>query len=71
VSTSISGGTAVTGIHVSTVARLRQAVLGQKDSRVKVIEPYRMLGEIDDELREALGIDLAGIGRLSYTVAAA
>jgi len=37
-------------------------VLGQPDYRVKVIEPYQMLGEIDDELRAALGIDV--IGRL-------
>lgn len=55
------GGTAVTGIHVSAVSRLRQAVLGEKNYRVKVIEPYQMLGEIDDKLREALGIDVVGL----------
>ncbi len=55
------GGTAVTGIHVSAVTRLRQAVLGEKDHRVKVVEPYQMLGEIDEPLREALGIDVWGI----------
>lgn len=55
------GGTAVTGIHVSAVHRLRQAVIGDKEHRVKVIEPYQMLGEIDPELSEALGIDVAGL----------
>ncbi|MCU0978298.1 MAG: uroporphyrinogen decarboxylase family protein [Pirellulaceae bacterium] len=55
------GATPVTGIHVSAVMRLRQAVLGQTDSRVKVIEPYQMLGEVDDELRSELGIDVIGI----------
>ena len=55
------GGTAVTGMHVAAVARLRQAVLGDRDYRVKVVEPYQMLGEIDDELRAALGIDVVGL----------
>jgi len=55
------GATAVTGIYAGTVARLRQAVLGEKGYRVKVIEPYQMLGEIDPKLRDALGIDVAGV----------
>jgi len=55
------GATAVTGIHVAAVSRLRRAVLGQPDYCVKVIEPYQMLGEIDEELREALGIDVVGV----------
>ena len=60
------GATAVTGIHVSAVTRLRQAVLGDSSHRVKVIEPYQMLGEIDDRLREALGIDVISVpGRCS------
>ncbi len=60
------GGTAVTGIHVSAVARLRERVLGEKGYAVRVIEPYQMLGEIDDALREALGIDVVGVpGRRS------
>lgn len=54
------GSTAVTGIAASAVARLRRAVLGEEDYRVKVIEPYQMLGEIDADLREALGIDVVG-----------
>ena len=55
------GATFVTGIHVTAVAKLRRAVLGdQPGHRVKVCEPYQMLGEVDDELREALGIDVVG-----------
>ena len=60
------GSTAVTGMHVSIVHRLRQRLLGEPGYRVKVIEPYQMLGEIDDALREVLGIDVVGVpGRKS------
>ncbi|MDH7501550.1 MAG: uroporphyrinogen decarboxylase family protein [Verrucomicrobiota bacterium] len=60
------GSTAVTGMHVSIVHRLRQRILGDSEYRVKVIEPYQMLGEIDDALRAALGIDVIGVlGRKS------
>jgi hypothetical protein len=55
------GATFVTGIHVSALTRLRRAVLGDADYRVKVTEPYQMLGEVDDQLLEALGIDVIGI----------
>ncbi len=55
------GGTAVTGISVHVVAKLRARLLGDPDYRVKVIEPYQMLGEIDDELAEALGVDVMGV----------
>ena len=53
--------THVTGMNVTTVHRLRQALLGEKDYRVKVIEPYQMLGEIDAKLAEALGVDVVGV----------
>ena len=55
------GATPVTGMHVSIVHLVRRRLLGQPDFRVKVIEPYQMLGEIDDELRAALGIDVVGV----------
>ncbi len=55
------GSTAVTGIHVAAVHRLRQALTGDMNWRVKVIEPYQMLGEIDAELRDLLGIDVVGL----------
>lgn len=49
-----------TGIGVGAVHRLREAVLGADGHRVKVVEPYQMLGEIDEELRQSLGLDVAG-----------
>ncbi len=52
------GSTHVTGMSASIVSKLRKAVLGEDDYRVKVIEPYQMLGEIDEKLMEALGIDV-------------
>jgi len=55
------GATAVTGIHVSIVHQLRQRLLGESSHRVKVIEPYQMLGEIDDDLRAVVGTDVLGL----------
>ncbi|HUU30411.1 MAG TPA: uroporphyrinogen decarboxylase family protein [archaeon] len=54
------GGTAVTGMHVSCVAALREYYSLEKRP-VKVHEPYQMLGWIDDDLKEAIGIDLEGV----------
>lgn len=52
------GSTPVTGMQVSVVAALRQALgLDRAGDRVKVAEPYQMLGEIGDDLRQALGVD--------------
>jgi hypothetical protein len=60
------GASFVTGVHVSVVDKLRRAVLGDGLWRVKVIEPYQMLGEVDDALREPLGVDVIGVlGRKS------
>jgi len=53
------GGTAVTGMHVSSVYQLRQALeLDEPGTPVKVVEPYQMLGEIGTDLMEALGVDV-------------
>jgi len=49
-----------TGIHVLIVEKLRD-YYGLEKRPVKVIEPYMMLGEIDDELLELMGIDVAGL----------
>jgi hypothetical protein len=51
------GGTACTGMHCETVAAVRD-LLGLEKKPVKVIEPFQMLGEIDDELINALGVDV-------------
>jgi hypothetical protein len=50
-----------TGIGVCAVDRLRQAVLGKSGHKVKVAESYQMLGEIDEELRKALQLDVVGV----------
>lgn len=56
------GGSAVTGMHVSSVYRLRQALhLDPPGTPVKVIEPYQMLGEIQPDLMDALGVDVVGL----------
>jgi hypothetical protein len=56
------GGTTVTGMHVSAVYLLRQALkLDPPGAPVKVIEPFQMLGEIKPDLMEALGIDVAPV----------
>ncbi len=53
------GATAVTGIHVLAVERLREHY-GLAKQPVRVIEPFQMLGEVDEELRQAIGIDVTG-----------
>jgi hypothetical protein len=54
------GGTAVTGIHVSCVAALRERY-GLERRPVKVHEPYQMLGLLEDDLQRAMGIDVEGV----------
>ncbi len=54
------GSTAVTGIHVRCVAALRDHY-GLEKSPVKVHEPYQMLGWIDEDLKDAMGIDTDGL----------
>jgi len=53
------GSTAVTGIHAQSVENLRK-YYGLEAKPVRVIEPYQMLGLIDDDLIEAMGIDVIG-----------
>jgi len=56
------GSTMVTGISVSVVSKLRQALgLDGPDDRVKVTEPYQMLGEVLPDLKEKIGIDTYGL----------
>ncbi len=54
------GSTAVTGIHVLIVEKLRE-YYGLEKRPVKVIEPYQMLGEIDTELVKAMDLDVVGL----------
>lgn len=55
------GGTWVTGIHASVVHQLKQRLIGQSAEPVRVHEPYQMLGQVDAELRQALGADVIGV----------
>jgi len=56
------GASAVTGMHVSAVYALRQALgLDPPGTPVKVTEPYQMLGEIACDLVEALGVDVLAL----------
>jgi hypothetical protein len=57
------GASPVTGMHVSSVSQLRQALgLDRPGTPVKVVEPYQMLGEIAQDLQDALGVDVVGLG---------
>jgi hypothetical protein len=56
------GASATSGIHVSSVYRLRQALgLDRPGTPVKVTEPYQMLGEVAPDLQDALGVDVVGL----------
>lgn len=50
------GATAVTGIHCSVVEALRE-YYGLEKHPVIISDPYQMLGLVEDDLKEAMGID--------------
>lgn len=50
------GSTSVTGIHCKVVEALREHY-GLEKRPVRIIEPFQMLGEIDEELQEIIGVD--------------
>lgn len=54
------GGTTVTGMNVTCVAALRDHYKLEK-RRVKVYEPYQMLGLIEEDLADVIGIDTAAV----------
>lgn len=54
------GSTAVTGIAASALYTLREAY-DLEERRIKVHEPYQMLGQVDDDVMDALGIDVVGL----------
>lgn len=53
------GGTAVSGIHVSCVAALRE-YFGLEKRPVRVHEPFQMLGQLDEDLQSVMGLDVTG-----------
>jgi len=54
------GSTFITGIHCSCIAPLREHY-GLEKRPVRICEPYQMLGEVEDDLRDALGVDVTCI----------
>lgn len=54
------GSTGLTGLHVSCVAELREH-FGLPLHPVKVWEPFQMLGEVEEDLAEAMGSDCVGV----------
>jgi uroporphyrinogen-III decarboxylase len=54
------GGTAVTGVHASCVAALREYYSLEKRP-VRVHEPFQMLALLDEDLQDAMGVDVTGI----------
>ena len=57
------GATSVTGAQATVVYQLRKALgLAKKGERIRIVEPYQMLGEIADDLKDTLGVDFAGVG---------
>jgi len=50
------GATSVTGIHCRVVESLRE-YYGLEYRPVKIIDPFQMLGELDEELQNIIGID--------------
>ncbi len=54
------GSTLVTGIQAGAYARLR-AALGVDGGRVRVVDPYQMLAEVEEPVKQSLGVDTFGI----------
>ncbi|KAA6332923.1 hypothetical protein EZS27_018618 [termite gut metagenome] len=55
------GATTVTGIHAKMIAALRQHY-GLDAKPVKIVEPYQMLGEVDEELARIWNMDTLAVG---------
>lgn len=51
------GGCGQTGMSASTVYQLRKA-FGLPEIPIKIVEPYQMLGSIDEDLLESVGADV-------------
>lgn len=64
------GSCGQTGMNASTLYKLR-AALGLKQHPIKIIEPFQMLGEVEDDLLKLIGGDVVGLwnqgNMLGYT----
>ena len=58
------GATPITGMHCTCVAALRDHY-GLEKRPVKIHEPYQMLGLLEGDLLDALGVDAVGMESLS------
>lgn len=54
------GSTSITGINANALAKLRTA-LGLEERKIKVNEPLQLLGMVEEDVREALHIDVVDI----------
>jgi len=54
------GATSQTGINASTLYQLRKT-LGLDNHRLKITEPGQLLGEVEQDLLELLGVDVIGL----------
>lgn len=54
------GGCFITGIHCSVVEQLRDHY-GLEKRPVKIAEPYQMLGLVEDDLKDAMSLDVESI----------
>jgi len=54
------GSTLVTGIEASIYAKLKNA-LGLSKGLIRVYDPFQMLAEVEDEVKQLLGVDTYGI----------
>lgn len=54
-----------TGIGASALHQLNRALLPGYMDKVKILEPYQMLGEVDEQLRRKLQLDVVGVHGLS------
>ncbi len=60
------GASMVTGIHVIAYVKLKEA-LGISGGKPRVYEPFQMLAEVEESVRQALGVDVYGI-MLPHTI---
>lgn len=54
------GATSQTGISAGTLYKLREA-LGLEKKPITVHEPFQLLGQVDDDVLQALGADIIGL----------
>ncbi|UCE99025.1 MAG: methyltransferase [Planctomycetota bacterium] len=51
-----------TGIMASTLYKIKKHYgLLEENERIKIVEPYQMLGEVDEKIQDVLGLDVVGV----------